>query len=395
MLSDMMEIAGYSKQSQDFHRTFFTDRVARSLGPHPRASGPPKSWQSFMTDDHTPAELSWCWCSKRKIPAVRYSVEPIGQSAGSVSDPFNLFAGVQMLGNALPVSPDLDLQLYRHFSNKLLSPQQIKPSEVENGVQHPQSQTFIAFDLLEDKVVTKYYFMPSWRSSRTGKSNLETVENAIQSLDSVGIHFGNSLNLVTDFLRSFDEKEQLQVEILAIDCVDPVQSRIKIYIRSPRTSFDSAVDMLTMKGKLDPISDIASLKELWCNIFGIDDQSFDASNSLPEKGHRTSGLLYYLEIKASCPSPKTKVYLPVRHYAQDDEQVARGLSAFLEKRGKGLSNGSYYEGVSRLCKHRNLGDGLGFHTYVTCAVDGDSLAVTSYLNPETYHSSRPRGNVKA
>ena len=39
-----------------------------------------------------------------------------------------------------------------------------------------------------------------------------------------------------------------------------------------------------------------------------------------------------------------------------------------------------------LCStHRKLEAGLGFHTYVSCAVDGDSLAITSYFNPEIYY----------
>jgi hypothetical protein len=59
MLSAMTEMAGYPGESQAIHRAFFANSVASSLGPHPAGTGGGvSSWQSFMTDDHTPLELS-------------------------------------------------------------------------------------------------------------------------------------------------------------------------------------------------------------------------------------------------------------------------------------------------------------------------------------------------
>ncbi|UKZ55819.1 hypothetical protein TrVGV298_009643 [Trichoderma virens] len=106
------------------------------------------------------------------------------------------------------------------------------------------------------------------------------------------------------------------------------------------------------------------------------------------KVHRTGGMLYYFELKANEALPKSKVYLPVRHYAQNDDQIAKGLSNYLEQRGKKLSEGSYYHAVQKLCNHRNLADGLGFHTYISWASDHNQWNVTAYFNPEIYASYR-------
>lgn len=38
--------------------------------------------------------------------------------------------------------------------------------------------------------------------------------------------------------------------------------------------------------------------------------------------------------------------------------------------------------------HRDLTEGLGFHTYISWASDKDQWNVTAYFNPEIYHQSR-------
>jgi hypothetical protein len=86
-------------------------------------------------------------------------------------------------------------------------------------------------------------------------------------------------------------------------------------------------------------------------VFGLESKSKALSDPLPKKKHRTSGLLYYLELRAGSSYPKSEVYLPVRHYAKNDDQIARGLSKFLENRGKGLAGSSYYDGVARLGRY--------------------------------------------
>lgn len=345
----MMKLAGYAEESQAVHSAFFSNSVAPSLGPYPLEGGSTDIWKSFMTDDHTPLELSWSWSDKKATPAVRYAAEPIGWLAGTASDPFNNKATKVCLGETLPWAPSLDLQWYRYFLKTLTT-------NGEHQAQHamatdPPSQTFIAFDLEKYSMTVKYYFLPALKASSLGKSKLELVEEAIVGLPSHGPSFQPSLLILTDYIRSHDLRDQPQVEIFAVDCVDPMDSRLKIYIRSKETSFNSMVDVMTLGGRSPAFSENVrlSLAELWCQCFGIENTPEALSAPLKEKTHRTGGLLYYVELKASSPHPTSKVYLPVRHYGQDDDQIARGLSNFLTRRGKYLAGGlSYYEGVARL-----------------------------------------------
>ena len=70
-------------------------------------------------------------------------------------------------------------------------------------------------------------------------------------------------------------------------------------------------------------------------MFGLESNSKAHSEPVSKKKRRTASLLYYLELRAGSSRPKSKVYLPVRHYAKNEDQIDRGLSNFWEKRGKG------------------------------------------------------------
>ncbi|KAK0387751.1 hypothetical protein NLU13_3996 [Sarocladium strictum] len=394
-LATMLEMAEYSASSQVLHTDFFLNSVSPFLGYHPKGEKPlPHIWKSFMTDDHTPVELSWAWSSgDRKAPVVRYSVEPISRAACRGLDMDNVDANVRMLGEALRIAPDMDLCLHRHFRKALTASrgstagrgQLDQDASVASAV--PQAQCFIAFDLQDDHVVVKQYYIPNRRSMELGCDNWRLVRDALLNIPAAWMpRIDPALSVLTEFIGSFDADKAPTVEIMAVDCIDPAQSRLKIYCRSRSTSFDSVVHMLALGGRKPLQADERSaLWDLWMAVFSLTPETYSsAEQGLPEKGHRTAGLLYYYELKANSSCPKSKVYLPVRHYAQNDDQIARGLSSFLEARGKGFKSGSYYDAVRKLCKNRNLSDGLGFHTYVSWAGDKGKWNITAYFNPQSY-----------
>lgn len=359
-LASMMSMAGYADSAAAAHRDFFADHVAPSLAAFPVSHAP--RWKSFMTDDHTPAELSWAWSGPERLPVVRYSVEPIGWDAGSVLDPHNVRASAVLLGSTLPYAPSLDLLWYRHFLQCLTLQQQRKPlppgafDEAPPSTCNPPSQTFIAFDLEHNEdIVVKYYFMPALKAVSLGTGKLEITEAAIRGLKSrdgpVSASLLESYHLLSEYIATFPAGT-ITVEIVAVDCVTPSRSRVKIYVRSRRTTFASVIDMLTLGHRLPPLSEtaVSSLQELWVGFFGGPGRDASVLEApLPEKPHCTAGILYYFELKPGSALPTSKVYLPVRHYAQNDEQIARNLSQYLEARGKGLAGGTtYLEGVRKL-----------------------------------------------
>jgi Tryptophan dimethylallyltransferase. len=110
-------------------------------------------------DDHTLVELSWCWSTLPANPTFRYSVEPIGLFAGQEDDPINAAASLRLLVDNLPLAPKLHLYLHHHFENLLLSGD--GPVKSNNQDSFPlQSQSIMAFELLETSIVVKQYYLP-------------------------------------------------------------------------------------------------------------------------------------------------------------------------------------------------------------------------------------------
>lgn len=302
-----------------------------------------------MTDDHTPVELSWCWSNAADIPTVRYAVDPIGKVAGPAASPMNTTSSARLLQRALPLAPEVDLGLLSYFQQRLTTEDTVNNKVLNTAAELPQSQHFMGFDLMEKRIVIKQYFLPTRRALAEGRSNLSLVLEAIRNLPVPADSLASSLNVVADYLESFPADSQPVVEILAIDCLKPCDSRLKIYLRSRNTTLHSVVDMLTLGGRV-AISDEGrkSLKELWLSVFDLHQDEHNNLDPLQENSHRTGGILYYFELKSIASIPKAKVYLPVRHYSRNDDQISRGLSKFLEKRGKRLRAGSYYDGVKEL-----------------------------------------------
>lgn len=347
----MMRLAGYAEDSQAIHRVFFKEHVARSLGPYPTRIENKALWKSFMTDDHTPLEMSWSWSEKSVTPIVRYAAEPIGWLAGTESDPLNSKATVICLGDTLPWAPDLDLKWYRHFLGSLVVADTRNKQSARTTATGPLSQTFIAFDLDKGSMAVKYYFLPALRSTACCKTNLELIEESILGMPETDNSLAASLEAMKAYMRSQAPENQLQAEIFAVDCVNPADSRLKIYVRSRNTTFNSVLDVMTLGGRTSKFADdtVNSLEELWCACFAVENTAEARSKPLKSKHHRTGGLLYYFELRPGAKLPTSKVYLPVRHYAESDDQIARGLSEYLLKRGKRLEGGlSYYEGVAKL-----------------------------------------------
>ena len=67
-------------------------------------------WKSFITDDHTPVELSWQWGDNGIPPTVRFSFEPISRFVDTCMNSTNM-DGASDCTNALQRAlPDLDLK---------------------------------------------------------------------------------------------------------------------------------------------------------------------------------------------------------------------------------------------------------------------------------------------
>jgi len=178
--------------------------------------------------------------------------------------------------------------------------------------------------------------------------------------------------------------------MVAVDCVSTSTSRIKVYVRSAKTSFASIEAVMSLfEDSLKIVNGMRELRRLWSLIFSLGDD-FCTAEELPQKLHATSGMLYYFEVNPKSRKINTKVYLPVKHYGRNDEAVALGLAQFLGDRGNHseVIVGNYLRALQEICTYRRLGDACGLQTYISCSIKDDALDVTSYLSPEIFHHGR-------
>jgi DMATS type aromatic prenyltransferase len=343
LLHQMLLFAGYDSSSIDKQRGLFSSAMAPCLGKRPSRSGP--QWNSFMTDDGTPMETSWSWTETESLPTVRYSIEPIGRGARTQGGAANLRSGDELIRLAQASCRTVNIEWFNVLRQALIARRPTRPNSNSQ-----EFVLFVGFDLIGPDTVLKAYFFPEAAARELSCSKIDLVSNAIASLSS-----DPAMSSAYERFCEYMQKSPLaepdpEVEMLAIDCVHPATSRIKVYTRSQRTSLSGVLDALTLGGALrtrEFESAVPSFEKLWQAVLSLD-ASIPPSQSLPVKKHRTAGMLYYYEFKPGSSAIKVKIYIPVRHYGVNDREIAMGLSRFLESQNMHLQGADYADAVQKL-----------------------------------------------
>ncbi|KAL9099333.1 MAG: hypothetical protein Q9187_009511, partial [Circinaria calcarea] len=306
-LGIMLFQAGYDMHGQYEGLLFHYRYVVGWLGPRPTTSGIPRNWKSYIADDFSPLEYSWSWESVGASPKVRYLIEAIGPNAGMAVDPFNQEMTMDLVKQLPSAAPNSDWKWFNHFT-KALCVSDRGTSIMHKPVQSQRhsSSIFMAFELRKNGVDVKSYFIPV-KAIQTGQSPLAVVSEGIKSLENETTRFP-ALDQLVNFMTLDAYGSLLSIVGLAIDCVEPIKSRLKFYVRSPQTSFESVSYILTMAGKLRHLhteSILQELHEIWWMVLGLD-EAFSRSEELPASDHETSGILYNFDIKPGNEMPESK-----------------------------------------------------------------------------------------
>jgi DMATS type aromatic prenyltransferase len=329
VLEVLMQEANYSRQAHAHIMSFFTESVAPVLGP---TDGPSfKRWKSFMTDDHSPIELSWDWRGPADEPIIRFSIEPISLNGGTSVDPMNTVGPETFKHMILGAFPKLDMTWFDHFDSFLNR----RTTEFSTQESH-LSRIFWGFDLNGVCITAKAYFFPGPLARTMGTSNLSIISQAIAGAPYSTPDKLQALDKLSSFADSLGP-DALEFDMLAIDIVDPLESRFKLYFRNRHTGFSSVRDTITLKGQKPGAhleKGLRSLKQLWCSIFGLLDVSEDAELQLNE--HRTAGILYNAEFRLGSSYPDVKIYIPVRHYSSSDQHVIDKVGEFVNHQRQGV-----------------------------------------------------------
>ncbi|KAF8519642.1 aromatic prenyltransferase [Hysterangium stoloniferum] len=390
IFSQMMQRAFYPVHQQYRYLSFFYMVILPELGPAPAFDMP---FRSYMTDDHSPMELSWQF-DKDGGAVARFAIDPVRrQSEGDARGPMGLF---QDMASLKVLAPGVDLD-WCHTCADMLTLQNTPPAAQENGTPEYPSQYFVGFDFSSAGIVLKAYFLPETRSTLTSVSKTTLVTDCLTVLSTPSSACPSPQDLLTpwkkvaSFFDSLPADLTPNINIVAVDCVPSKQNRVKIYARTPRTSLSNLRRFLTLGRDLHTTSAATQrayeqIKLMWYLLFpALADPKFDDVEApVSDPGHLTGGLLWYYELRGGHPEPFPKVYLPVRHLCRDDEQVVQAVETFYRTVGNVSAADRYARDVRETFSHRPLSSRAGIHTYITFAAKQDDVEITSYFNPECY-----------
>ena len=333
-LADLLQITKYDIYLQYQYLLLYHRCILPALGPKPLAPGEP-FWRSFCTDDHSPMEPSWTLDKSKSV--IRFSMEPIGRTAGSDADPFNQLMVKECLSSIAKAAPgQLDMEWWNYFENEFFLRPETRDMVISRMPSNEHSTNIcLAFDFIGSDITTKAYFFPILKSLATRRTGSDLVFDAIRRLHTSELQLIEALAPIEDYVNSFPVGTAPKLEFIAIDLVAPKESRIKIYYRSPITALSQVIDMYTLGGRLSSPSVLAGievLRSLWPLVLNLP-EDYPEDKDLPFVNHRTTGTCFNFEIRPNNPDVQPKVYIPVRHYAKNDLDISQSLAAFFERQG--------------------------------------------------------------
>jgi DMATS type aromatic prenyltransferase len=324
VLAFLLHYSDYPPPVQFKALEFYARVVIPSLGNGQTRSLYSSDFHSFMTDDGNPVELSWDWGENCNRPSIRYSIEPIGLNWSGKRPSATRFN--QILKRQLPSAR---FEWFDHFESTLFGGKYTNTLSADGHMSH----IFYAFDLNELNTVVKAYFLPAGSARARGQSPWQTIRSAIVAAPQCNSSNLKALEVLDDFF-SHPQNSCLEVEMLAIDLVDPQDSRIKVYFRSRKTDFCTVKDILALNRRefaAKNITGIEALRTLWGEVFP---QSFESPGMLRSNSHRTAGILYYADFRLGSQLPSVKLYVPMRHYCRNDADVLNSVEKIVRATGE-------------------------------------------------------------
>lgn len=377
LLRQILECLHYDDSIAKQYVAFFSAFLASALGPFPTVHQTDQAWHSYMTDDHTPVEISLSYNNKGST--ARIAIEPNSQIAGTPEYSLSTDRLVNILSQNIG---KVDLTWYNILRTRLMLNDVLDEQKIGIEFSHT-SQFFLGFDLGRHSVAMKAYFIPSLAADAAGKSNLQLISDVLSELETASSSLRSSFSMIENYLVS-PQVRQPRLEIISVDCCDPLDARLKLYIRDRRTSFQAVWDMYTLGGAIEHVKRpniYEALKQLWYLVLGLP-PDYPIEQELIPNGHATAGTIYYFSLRVGHLVPEPKVYIPVRHYVSNDLKIAQGLSEAFSRLGWDEHATNYPDTLRRVFAEVKLQAKSGTQTYVSFSLKKGRIAIESYFNPE-------------
>jgi DMATS type aromatic prenyltransferase len=197
-------------------------------------------------------------------------------------------------------------------------------------------QVFFAVDLHGADRSLKTYMYPTSKATATGRTTVDIAFESIKRLEPHGESFGPALEVIREYFGV--SLEPLQVDCLALDCVDPAGARVKIYAQAKLNNFNAVEHVATFGGKrTDDVTlrGLEKLHKVWHLILNEPriekDKDFEAP--LVDPTSRYKALLYSWELRQGQLLPDFKIYIHLWHYVKNNNSMLENWETIFKVNG--------------------------------------------------------------
>jgi DMATS type aromatic prenyltransferase len=250
VLQNALELYNYDRSIRSEVLGWFRESILPFLRPRSKSK-----WIPHLTHHRSAFEPSInTFGDGLTDKTVRFTIEPIGSSAGTEKDMWNQDVQLEILNRVKEKVKELDLELFNHFSQAFF----IYPKDEWRKFQpipKPSPSCFLAFDINPSQGVSginpKAYLFPQLKSHQTGISPGSIVEESIVQLHNPStFNILPALETLMEYLQEPGSALTLNdVDNIGFDCIAPTKSSKKQSTHIPgatpskqqRTSIHSVV----------------------------------------------------------------------------------------------------------------------------------------------------------
>ncbi|KAJ5773648.1 aromatic prenyltransferase [Penicillium paradoxum] len=341
-LSKLMLQADYPLSLHYKNLAYFYDIVLPAWGPIPlKTDGQPggRPWKPTMLEDGSNYEPSLnLKTTGTTETAVRFSIECSDARSGTAEDPLNQKAAHDLIMRCAAADPDFDLTVYNYMREALMFDDKEALRLQHDFPDCKVPQIFFAFDFERSgRILGKCVPFLYWKSKQLGVPQKELAMRVISGVPKVGHLYKDALAVLDGFMSSFpaDLGGEPSAECLNFDVVKPGKSsRIKVYIRPSRTSFNSVKYFYTLGGlRTDEatLKGVDVLRIFYEVVFDIKAGEEDKELTVYNPGW--GSVLFNTAFKPGAALPAPQFYITIWKFLPNDKSIVERLIAFWRRIG--------------------------------------------------------------
>ncbi|KAI1824031.1 aromatic prenyltransferase [Xylaria intraflava] len=349
-LAYMLHNANYPKDTQHKFLTYYKDILCPLLGGPSRRDDvtQAKSW----TWDGSTHEYSFEMKGSSKLLDVRFVADFGELRPVNWENPLSSANTETVISSFASRAPGFDdtwyKSLHKSFDCSHLSAKAQWELIDEAGHLSP---LLIGFDILRDTplgsnsdtlpLMGKAYFIPCLAAAAQKTTRFQAIRTAIYQLPSICSYPNilNALRVIEDYLSTKPNDWENGARFLSTDFISPDKARLKLYLRSPVSDFDTIWDYFTLGGRIPGLDDVKDQYREFVMLLGGTGSDGDRTETPQayapgvETGNRRKSTTVYFSLDNRYPFPAPKVAFCARNVAANDALVVKGLDQWLCKYG--------------------------------------------------------------